>query len=119
MSATSGGDLATACGDSVDTVLRVGITGSSGRLGSLLCQSLGTDTAPLNILAEEGGQPPGGVVVVPFTFDVADYRPWAGTAGAGDAALFAEAVDRTDEVAVAKATGRAVRKPQHLDLGDA
>jgi L-arabinose 1-dehydrogenase [NAD(P)+] len=58
------------------------------------------------------------VVIVPFTFDVPDYQPWAGTAGAGDTALFAEAVDRTEEVAVARLAGRAVRKPQLLDLGE-
>lgn len=59
-----------------------------------------------------------GVVIVPFTFDVADYQPWAGTAGAGDTALFADAVDRSEEVAVAKLVGRAVRKPQLLDLSE-
>ena len=58
------------------------------------------------------------VIIVPFTFDVADYQPWAGTAGGGDTGLFAEAVDSADEVAAAKLAGRAVRKPQLLDLGD-
>lgn len=58
------------------------------------------------------------VVIVPFTFDVADYQPWAGTAGGGDTGLFAKAVDSADEVAAAKLAGRAVRKPMLLDLGE-
>ena len=95
-----------------DEVLRIGITGASGRLGSLLASHLGAASAQLGPAAAV-------TIIVPFVFDVADYQPWAGTAGAGDA-LFADAVDTGDELAAARAAGdrRAVRKPRLLDLGD-
>ena len=65
------------------------------------------------------------MVVVPFTYNIADYVPWTGTAGAAQVP-FPGAVPATQEQdAVTKAAAadgdhaRVVLEPQHLDLGDA
>ena len=120
--------------DGAPAVVRIGVTGASGRLGTLLVRELGGEAAPWPT-------PPGAAatgvtvaVLCPFTFDVADYSPWAGTAGAaaagGDASPFADAVSAEGEAeaaaaaaaaasAAGRATARLVRAPVQLDLGDA
>jgi hypothetical protein len=115
-------------------VVRVGITGASGRLGALLVRELGGAAAPLQLSGGDETAAGGSdrvvvTIVVPFTFDVADYEPWAGTAGAGGG-LFASAVAVEEEQAAAEAAAvqaaeaglsaaQIVRRPHQLDLGDA
>ena len=112
------------------SVLRVGITGASGRMGTLLLQELGTAAAP--VLPEAQGGSGTVTVLVPFTYNVSDYAPWAGSAGAaaGGASPFSGAVSKAGEAAaiegmtaaaatVAATARRLVREPCDLDLGDA
>jgi nucleoside-diphosphate-sugar epimerase len=108
------------------SVLRVGVTGASGRLGTLLMQQLGTQDAPLHVLDQSASVTV--VVLVPFTFNVADYAPWAGTVGAaGGSDPFAGAVSAADEAVAVQAaavestatTAKLIREPRQLDLADA
>ena len=132
-------------------VQRVGITGASGRLGTLLLQQLGGSAAPLVLPNEvsgdaasasaagaDGDDSHGGgrgrpvTVLVPFTYNVGDYVPWAGSVGATTAdTIFSGAVSLAEEAEAiaafaaaapsssAEPTARLIREPCELDLGDA
>jgi uncharacterized protein YbjT (DUF2867 family) len=113
------------------SVLHVGVTGASGRLGTLLLQQLGTESAPLPRPGQAEPAEVAVTVLVPFTFNIADYQPWAGSAGAeeqgdnpfagavsadGEAAAVQEAI--ATAVSGGKATARLTREPRLLDLAD-